>query len=123
MIGRAALLVRRAEHTDHVRTSLEQLLEHRFTKGLLAVDDYAHPRSPRFWVLVAEIPFVDQSLIGVAPSDPGATPFVPSARSEEHTSEIQSLMRILYAVLCLKKKNIILYDYNSVTHFYYIESY
>src|SRR3546814_3256852 len=25
-------------------------------------------------------------------------------RSEEHTSELQSLMRILYAVLCLKKK-------------------
>src|SRR3546814_9537330 len=32
----------------------------------------------------------------------------PSAfrfRSEEHTSELQSLMRISYAVLCLKKKN------------------
>src|SRR3546814_2245018 len=27
------------------------------------------------------------------------------ARSEEHTSELQSLMRISYAVLCLKKKN------------------
>src|SRR3546814_4020007 len=33
------------------------------------------------------------------------------ARSEEHTSELQSLMRISYAVFCLKKKNII----NSVT--------
>src|SRR3546814_5785093 len=29
--------------------------------------------------------------------------FVP--RSEEHTSELQSLMRISYAVFCLKKKN------------------
>src|SRR3546814_4696908 len=28
-------------------------------------------------------------------------------RSEEHTSELQSLMRISYAVFCLKKKNII----------------
>src|SRR3546814_6648796 len=27
------------------------------------------------------------------------------ARSEEHTSELQSLMRIPYAVFCLKKKN------------------
>src|SRR3546814_5843738 len=26
-------------------------------------------------------------------------------RSEEHTSELQSLMRISYAVVCLKKKN------------------
>src|SRR3546814_6500860 len=28
-----------------------------------------------------------------------------SPRSEEHTSELQSLMRISYAVFCLKKKN------------------
>src|SRR3546814_8506827 len=32
-----------------------------------------------------------------------ATPWIP--RSEEHTSELQSLMRISYAVFCLKKKN------------------
>src|SRR3546814_2476438 len=30
--------------------------------------------------------------------------FVVSMRSEEHTSELQSLMRISYAVFCLKKK-------------------
>src|SRR3546814_8902212 len=29
---------------------------------------------------------------------------VASSRSEEHTSELQSLMRISYAVFCLKKK-------------------
>src|SRR3546814_6056967 len=29
---------------------------------------------------------------------------VVGARSEEHTSELQSLMRISYAVFCLKKK-------------------
>src|SRR3546814_2074530 len=29
----------------------------------------------------------------------------PLDRSEEHTSELQSLMRISYAVFCLKKKN------------------
>src|SRR3546814_1170134 len=29
---------------------------------------------------------------------------VPNGRSEEHTSELQSLMRISYAVFCLKKK-------------------
>src|SRR3546814_9125785 len=32
-------------------------------------------------------------------------PVVIMARSEEHTSELQSLMRISYAVFCLKKKN------------------
>src|SRR3546814_14868499 len=30
----------------------------------------------------------------------------PAQRSEEHTSELQSLMRISYAVFCLKKKKI-----------------
>src|SRR3546814_11053086 len=46
-VGRPPLLVGRAEHPDHVLTPLEQLLEHRFAKRLLAVDDYAHPRYPR----------------------------------------------------------------------------
>src|SRR3546814_1050505 len=34
-------------------------------------------------------------------------------RSEEHTSELQSLMRISYAVFCLKKKNITSLTYYS----------
>src|SRR3546814_5221775 len=54
----------------------------------------------------------------VEPSPPGAALFVGmgnaevgsvsrtagARRSEEHTSELQSLMRISYAVFCLKKK-------------------
>src|SRR3546814_9695816 len=32
------------------------------------------------------------------------TEMAPSSRSEEHTSELQSLMRISYAVFCLKNK-------------------
>src|SRR3546814_773777 len=35
----------------------------------------------------------------------GTTPQFTTSRSEEHTSELQSLMRISYAVFCLKKKN------------------
>src|SRR3546814_2214052 len=34
-------------------------------------------------------------------------------RSEEHTSELQSLMRISYAVFCLKKKNTITSYYHQ----------
>src|SRR3546814_7550081 len=36
-----------------------------------------------------------------------AEPDALSERSEEHTSELQSLMRISYAVFCLKKQKII----------------
>src|SRR3546814_6846746 len=47
----------------------------------------------------ASIARIDRSLAG---QEAPATPFL---RSEEHTSELQSLMRISYAVFCLKKKN------------------
>src|SRR3546814_7593962 len=43
---------------------------------------------------------VDLSIATVPSSYPGDA----SARSEEHTSELQSLLRISYAVFCLKKK-------------------
>src|SRR3546814_7561015 len=36
-------------------------------------------------------------------------------RSEEHTSELQSLMRISYAVFCLKKKTIIIHPKHTIT--------
>src|SRR3546814_4461951 len=42
----------------------------------------------------------------------GPVPYVVSWRSEEHTSELQSLMRISYAVFCLKKKN----NNNKITY-------
>src|SRR3546814_5307466 len=38
------------------------------------------------------------------PPAASATAATPTQRSEEHTSELQSLMRISYAVFCLKKK-------------------
>src|SRR3546814_936957 len=37
----------------------------------------------------------------------------PARRSEEHTSELQSLMRISYAVFCLKKKTVDYYTDNK----------
>src|SRR3546814_5617764 len=39
-----------------------------------------------------------------------------AARSEEHTSELQSLMRISYAVFCLKKKKTEHSDVKSATN-------
>src|SRR3546814_2259573 len=51
----------------------------------------------------------DRSLIevGTPSTNPCGAPLAQRAsdRSEEHTSELQSLMRISYAVFCLKKKN------------------
>src|SRR3546814_2594662 len=46
--------------------------------------------------------WVAQASTGCTPA--ACAPFGPCVRSEEHTSELQSLMRISYAVFCLKKK-------------------
>src|SRR3546814_1819034 len=53
---------------------------------------------------------VDDSIVDVALLGSKAGVSLPSQmlefRSEEHTSELQSLMRISYAVFCLKKKKL-----------------
>src|SRR3546814_5305948 len=57
------------------------------------------------------------AVTGGAPSSSAAnvtTTKPPSCRSEEHTSELQSLMRISYAVFCLKKKKT---KNNTLTHY------
>src|SRR3546814_6859175 len=59
--------------------------------GLLESTDRLVPREPVALVFAPVI-------AGTDPEDH------PPSRSEEHTSELQSLMRISYAVLCLKKK-------------------
>src|SRR3546814_1510216 len=41
-------------------------------------------------------------------------------RSEEHTSELQSLMRISYAVFCLKKQNTTQTTYKHTLHYHII---
>src|SRR3546814_754037 len=46
------------------------------------------------------IPAVEKGIVDTLPSG-----VIAGYRSEEHTSELQSLMRISYAVFCLKKKN------------------
>src|SRR3546814_7423208 len=53
-----------------------------------------------------EVPFINRFLqnIFIKALEMGKSKFIRQ-RSEEHTSELQSLMRISYAVFCLKKKN------------------
>src|SRR3546814_9900720 len=55
---------------------------------------------------LVEVPLVEQELVQHHLLLGGAARQVRVAdiRSEEHTSELQSLMRISYAVFCLKKK-------------------
>src|SRR3546814_3228607 len=52
--------------------------------------------------LVVQLPGL--TLAGIGTNLACQSGVVPDQRSEEHTSELQSLMRISYAVFCLKKK-------------------
>src|SRR3546814_1368403 len=65
-----------------------------------AVDDVHHA------VRLADVAGFDIALVAahVGERDHGADEAERQRRSEEHTSELQSLMRISYAVFCLKKK-------------------
>src|SRR3546814_4866059 len=58
----------------------------------------AHPEGCAYRARMIEALDAAQMRWRVAYTGPGVT------RSEEHTSELQSLMRISYAVFCLKKK-------------------
>src|SRR3546814_2436924 len=56
-----------------------------------------------FYLSNSARPLVDRYLMGGTLTDLRST-LLDICRSEEHTSELQSLMRISYAVFCLKKK-------------------
>src|SRR3546814_3968768 len=58
------------------------------------------PTESRPWLRQAPL---RQSVSGAGAPTRGVA-WLHSTRSEEHTSELQSLMRISYAVFCLKKK-------------------
>src|SRR3546814_5031984 len=56
------------------------------------------------WAIVTTAPdMVTRLAVGIVVGV-ALSPLVAGVRSEEHTSELQSLMRISYAVFCLKKK-------------------
>src|SRR3546814_6178233 len=77
----------------------------------LRVERRARRRDPGFGTRAASVALVDLRLADRAAVNQRLTPVAGLARqhqvgrSEEHTSELQSLMRISYAVFCLKKKN------------------
>src|SRR3546814_6448071 len=80
------------------------LLGHRYPRSASAAGSLRNPasRAASSFNFVASPP--GASTTCTACSRPKAAPSSAARRSEEHTSELQSLMRISYAVFCLKKK-------------------
>src|SRR3546814_2648387 len=98
---------------DRVAQARKELLGHRRAADDIAALEYAHLEAGG-----CEIRRTDQAVVVVPRANStrrlnmgsdDASKVVPAVRSEEHTSELQSLMRISYAVFCLKKKILFLF--------------
>src|SRR3546814_1417362 len=90
----------------HSSEIFQRLLQARSDVGKVGVDQVANRHADDPGPLVAKVTCgtvvnIPKLLYG------GLDASLSGGRSEEHTSELQSLMRISYAVFCLKNKNII----------------
>src|SRR3546814_5932327 len=106
---------------SRARMTMRAVIERNTESG---TDEYSHPLPPVFATLHAALPCWVWSTSRRTVVDGDKTAIVEDVRalfpraadvaegdqvasikrSEEHTSELQSLMRISYAVFCLKKK-------------------
>src|SRR3546814_4172549 len=93
------LMIRRPPRSTRTDTLFPYttLFRSRFAMSCCIRDGLAYPGSGNYIVITMEGQAVKAELIRIG------------NRSEEHTSELQSLMRISYAVFCLKKKKQLTY--------------
>src|SRR3546814_2911192 len=91
MLDPARPSVYRRRKKDERGFTLTELMVVIFIIGLLATV-----------VMINVLPSQDRAMVTKARAD--ISTLENALRSEEHTSELQSLMRISYAVFCLKKK-------------------
>src|SRR3546814_2971084 len=62
------------------------------------------------------VPDSDRAILAAYAREKGLPGWLITLRSEEHTSELQSLMRISYAVFCLKKKTKLVHNHAQNTY-------
>src|SRR3546814_5800215 len=79
-----------------------------FSNEIVLVEEGANKKDSAYWTTRRPVPLTDEEREGYHEKDSIArlkeSESYLDSRSEEHTSELQSLMRISYAVFCLKKK-------------------
>src|SRR3546814_4976724 len=97
------------EFRESTAVEVAAALARRFGKQIEIVEPYARGLPMEFAGTGAELIDLDSALAGcdllIVLVDHDLFKSIPiEERSEEHTSELQSLMRISYAVFCLQKK-------------------
>src|SRR3546814_4787894 len=100
-------------HEDQAQSALRRILSHRISADICKGSTLGQARI-EINRTVGELllMLIRNSHDGIGPDTPSAGRWIdvelPASsiqrRSEEHTSELQSLMRTSYAVFCLKKK-------------------
>src|SRR3546814_7047666 len=109
------LMIRRPPRSTRTDTLFPYTTLFRSLGGSLTAIKDAMPAMVNFRNNAMHFPMQDVVVVDLSQiyNGPYATYLMALAgatvRSEEHTSELQSLMRISYAVFCLKKKRPILY--------------
>src|SRR3546814_987093 len=91
LVGRTASAIREAERDGRLPGRGRTASGHRLQYTLEELDQMREVFGTRPWRAASDTP----AIISIS----------NFKRSEEHTSELQSLMRISYAVFCLKQKN------------------
>src|SRR3546814_8789037 len=99
----------RSKHQPAVRQAFRRFLNRPLTAG-----------DQKMNVLIRHFSFAVLAAIScvataATPEDPAAAGHVMLLRSEEHTSELQSLMRTSYAVFCWKKTKKQNLDYTDIS--------
>src|SRR3546814_4224278 len=89
---------------------MDRQLQRYWLQQYVALPEEQHDEALDRWLGGSDDKHVERALDALVKTKLDGT------RSEEHTSELQSLMRISYAVFCLKKKKLYTYDYYIVTH-------
>src|SRR3546814_6061374 len=83
------------QHADMQALNIGGYFDRCFTAGSGGMTPGSLAKQLRGVTLVGSNPAFDAAML---------TRYIGAPRSEEHTSELQSLMRISYAVFCLKQK-------------------
>src|SRR3546814_6921870 len=96
-----------ATSTHVTNVTLYKNLNYDFKRDFVPVSQVAF--IPNLLVVNASLPVNNLAEFLAYVRDPKNRVSYGSARSEEHTSELQSLMRTSYAVFCLNKKQTIQY--------------
>src|SRR3546814_3743513 len=96
----------KSRSTDRIRTAGTKIRSNRSVKR--CVGDFCVSASLTIFTTLASALSLERRVTSISIAPPPlivpAKTRLSASRSEEHTSELQSLMRISYAVFCLKKK-------------------